>query len=104
MSVRHKLGDNYMQRPCLSFLLALILITSTSCDIPTKDNQLFTEEEISYFLEIAFSAEYGNEVEKIKKWTSDIRIEILGSPTPEDKKELNKVVSELNNLIDRFTW
>jgi len=57
-------------------------------------------KEIDYFLEIALGSEHGGASRTIKKWESDIRIEVIGSPTPEDLKSLRTVVSEVNGLVD----
>ena len=69
--------------------------------LPTATTQesAYTQEEIDYFLEIALGTEYGDSEQTIKKWTNDIRIEVLGTPTEEDLQTLEAVVEEINSLI-----
>ena len=60
----------------------------------------YTQAEIDYFLEVALGAEFGESEQVIKKWTKDVRIDVLGAPTEEDLQTLDRVVEEINNLID----
>lgn len=59
----------------------------------------YTPEEINYFLEIALGAEFSSGSNLIRKWDRDLRIKIIGSPTPEDLNTLESVIHELNNLV-----
>jgi len=59
----------------------------------------YTDKEIEYFKEIALGTEYGNNIQVIRKWDSDIRIKINGSPNEMDIQALNQVVSEINEII-----
>jgi len=64
---------------------------------PTKN---YTQEQIDYFLEITLGAEFGESDPRIRKWTEDLKIKIMGSPTVEDRRTLNKVVNEVNSIVD----
>lgn len=66
----------------------------------TKQMNVIRDQVVDYFLEIALGAEYGISDYTIKKWHSDIFIEIQGKPTPEDLKTLYQVVNELNQLVE----
>lgn len=59
----------------------------------------YTPEEINYFLEIALGAEFSTNSNIIRKWEGDLRIKVIGSPTPEDLKTLRTVINEINNLV-----
>ena len=59
----------------------------------------YTSEEINYFLEIAFGAEFSENSSIIRKWEGDLRIKVIGSPTSEDFKTLNTVINEINHLV-----
>jgi len=59
-----------------------------------------TQEQIDYFLEVALGSEWGGGSGVIRKWTQDLRIQVVGSPTPEDLTTLQAVVSELNQLTN----
>lgn len=66
---------------------------------PTVSN--YTDEEISYFNEIARSSEYSDQDKGLVcKWESDVNIFVTGEKPSELMSELNKVVGELNNIID----
>ncbi|WP_253188435.1 DUF2927 domain-containing protein [Leptolyngbya sp. 'hensonii'] len=59
----------------------------------------YQSEVINYFLEIAMGSEYGESTSVIRKWSGPIRIKIYGSPTLEDRRTLETVIREVNNLI-----
>lgn len=64
------------------------------------DRNPFPENEtVRYFLEIALGSEYGMGAFTVKKWKTDLKVEILGQPTAEDLQTLNRVIEELNRLI-----
>jgi hypothetical protein len=74
--------------------------TKTSIDngaIPS--NTMYSDEDLEYFFEIAFGAEYGSTTPILHKWASDIRIKINGLPTIDDTNTLNQVINELNSLM-----
>ena len=59
----------------------------------------YTAEELAYFYEIAFGAEYGQGASVLHKWTDDVRIKVVGSPTDSDLVTLNQAIADLNGLI-----
>jgi hypothetical protein len=65
---------------------------------PGKDNQ-FSKMERDYFNKIAKSSEYNGSCE-ISRWTSDMKIYVKGDKPDYLMDELNRVVSELNEIID----
>lgn len=60
----------------------------------------YTGEEIDYFAEVAFGAEFGGASARLRKWRQSIRIKTHGDPTAEDEATLTEVVEELDDLID----
>jgi len=64
-----------------------------------EEERVYSEQEIEYFFEIAFGAEYGSSDLVLHKWANDIRMKINGSPTDADLETLNLVIAELNNLL-----
>ena len=56
------------------------------------------EETISYFKDIALGFEFGNASEITRKWVSDMKVFVGGSPTPEMITELNSIIGEINEL------
>lgn len=58
-----------------------------------------TPDALKYFLEIALGSEYGLGDFTLKKWVTDIQLEIIGSPTLEDLQTMRMVIDELNEII-----
>jgi hypothetical protein len=58
----------------------------------------YSDEEINCFMESAFSPDdYGNSYDRVGKWNINVvRIKIIGSPTEEDMKTLNKAINDIN--------
>lgn len=82
------------------FLIVGCLYIEENRTIPTQEsNSKYTESEIEYFKEIALGTEYGNNQEVIRKWNTDIRIKVNGSPNERDIQTLNRVISDLNLII-----
>ena len=52
-----------------------------------------------YFLKIALGSEYGLGDFTVKKWSSDVKIEVVGHPTAGDLASLKRVIDELNALL-----
>jgi hypothetical protein len=71
-----------------------------SIPVETGNSQYrYTDKEIEYFTEIALGTEYGNNIQVIRKWDSDIRIKINGDPNEKDLQTLNQVISDINEII-----
>jgi len=85
----------YNTMKSLIIIFTLILIGCSG----SKDTNVYTQEEINYFTEIALGAEFGDTVPVIKKWKDNIRIKINGTPTAADIQTINSIVSDLNELI-----
>lgn len=61
----------------------------------------YTQDQIDYFLEIAMGSEFGRASPVVRKWTRDVRIEVIGSPTNEDRTTLNRVIEDINAILGR---
>jgi len=69
-------------------------------DIPSfRENSLYNSDELNYFLEIALGSEYGVGDFALRKWATDLRIEIFGQPTPQDLQTIHHVIEDINSLI-----
>ena len=62
-----------------------------------------SQDEIDYFIEIALGTEDGSSEQLPKKWISDPRIKVFGSPTDADLDTLKEVIEELNSLQTQIT-
>lgn len=101
--------------PLLTLLITLnCLVVTSACEVSQRSSsqtvssgnpitRAWTDEEIDYFEEIAFGAEYGDSVPNIVKWVNDVRIKVIGRPTDEDRATLNQVIKELNELVQGIT-
>lgn len=70
---------------------------------PTQSPSLserYSDEEIQYFLEIAFGAEFGSNGGTLRKWSGPIKVKVNGNPTAEDLNTLNTVAADLNQLTE----
>ena len=79
------------------FILPLV-----SCSFQSIANN-YSQEQNTYFTEIALGAEFGDEVPVIKKWTNDIRIKVIGEPTEADLQTITDIIDDLNELISGIT-
>ena len=67
----------------------------------TVDYSRYDDETNTYFKEIAIELEFSDLVKtEPVKWTEDMHIFLEANATPLIRKELNRIVSELNELID----
>jgi hypothetical protein len=63
-------------------------------------SQRYTAEAIRYFAELAFGAEYGDGASRLHRWAEDLIITVRGDPSDEDRAALDKVVQDLNEIIE----
>ncbi len=68
---------------------------------PLVSQELYTQDQIDYFLEIAMGSEFGRASPVVRKWTRDVRIKAIGSPTDKDRMTLNRVIEDINAIIGR---
>lgn len=57
----------------------------------------YTQDELDYFAEIAFGGEYSG-TPFVHKWRDDVEVRLAGTPTPEDRAEVERVAAELTVL------
>ncbi|GAA4302950.1 hypothetical protein GCM10023183_15100 [Nibribacter koreensis] len=58
----------------------------------------YDESVISYFKEIALGFQFGGSSEITRRWQTDVKVYIEGTPTAENLSEFQKVRSEINAL------
>ncbi len=67
----------------------------------TVDYSRYDDETNTYFKEIALELEFSDLVKtEPVRWTEDMHIFLEENATPLIRNELNRIVSELNDLID----
>ncbi len=73
-----------------------------ACDTAeVEEGGRYTEEELSYFAEIAFGSEFGGGSPVVHKWVRDVDVRLAGAYTRADSLELAKVLAELTVLTGR---
>ena len=63
----------------------------------------YSKETKEYFNEIALKTEFDGDRDKVSIWTTDMKIYVDGEKPDYLISELNKIVMELNDLIDPIT-
>ena len=59
----------------------------------------YSAETLEYFFEVALGSEFGNfSTSIIRKWQNDLTIELHGNPTISDLEELERIITEINEL------
>jgi len=91
-------------------LLILIICFHSSCNEDDEFIMMEMEEELpieedyqptqteQYFLDVALNAEFGAEINKLKKWDSDILIFVDHNGETELLDELDDILEEINSL------
>lgn len=77
---------------CLIFIFSIYLVPHTSFA------QKYSQEVKNYFKEVAIGSEFGKG-RKITKWNKNIKIFLMGEKIGYMESELNKIISELNQLV-----
>lgn len=87
------------------FILFLMFATLFSACIPKEEDDETTpeltqydESVISYFKDIALGFLFGGSSEITRRWETDMKVYIEGTPTAENLSEFQKVRSEINAL------
>lgn len=85
-------------------LLAVLAILFGGCSLTAAEIKVntYSGDEVDYFTEIAFGAERGQKDPHIRKWTSDVQLQITGAATAEDSAVVLSVVDEINALIQEI--
>jgi len=88
-----------------TLILSLIVIFSFTACVPTASTQRlnpqlskFELNVISYFKDIVLGSEFGDVSSVVRKWNTDIKVFVNGSPSAELTTELEGIISELNSL------
>lgn len=63
----------------------------------------YSDQAIEYFQEIAFGSEWSEGDFPIRKWKSNPKITVIGSPTTEDSKALENTMNDINQAQDSIT-
>ncbi len=75
----------------------------TASEVDAIFGEQYSAQEKRYFKEVALGAEYGQTRAEIRKWRTDIPVRVHGSPTPDDLTELQKIITDINDILDGLT-
>ena len=79
-----------------SFALACFLASTTFAGAQGANCPQLTPAQYQRFIDITLQDEDGNDERNfVIRWESDIRMEVLGSPTAEDRSNLEAVIADL---------
>ncbi|NND34488.1 MAG: DUF2927 domain-containing protein [Saprospiraceae bacterium] len=92
---------------CIVVGTSLLVSCQKDADFPDVDPTFelseYQREIVSYFQEIALGFEFGSASKITRKWVDTMQIFIGGMPSPELLLELDKIISEINELAsDHF--
>ena len=59
-----------------------------------------SQSTIEYFKKVAMGREFSSSKNYIRRWTTDVKIFVEGSDSPELENELSRIVSDLNDIVD----
>ena len=77
-----------------------VLAVSRTLDTAHPDSAVeYSASAVDYFSRTAFGVEYGESEPVLHKWTDDLRISVLGTPTVADLATLRELIDELNILL-----
>lgn len=87
----------------LLLICSTLLLTNCSNEpvdaVKCSDIDLFSLNNTQQlFYDIAYNQEFGDDSERLRKWSSNISFFVTGSPTTELIGELNLVINQINNL------
>jgi hypothetical protein len=74
------------------------VLFSCSSDDEKPALSIYQNEVITYFQEIALGFEFGSATEVTRKWQSEMKIFIGGTPDTELSNELQSIITEINTL------
>lgn len=73
---------------------------NTNTNDETKSTKVRSQEVMDYYDDIVMNSEFNGRRDKAFRWTTDMKIYVEGEPTSELLSELNRIVGELNDIIN----
>jgi len=77
---------------------------------PNKENfdesrySSHSQEVINYFKQVTMGREFDSQKNYIKRWNTDVKIYVKGETNSELNSELNRIVSDLNDIIETINF
>ena len=92
--------DRGLPRISLGCFLIIILLTFASCgsDPEPEFPDTYRQDVITYFDHVALGFEFGDASEVTRKWNTDMKLFIGGKPPQYLRDELDRIITELNDL------
>jgi hypothetical protein len=84
------------------FLILVLVLLLSSCTEEEAEKEAaldaYSKSVISYFQEIALGFEFGSATKITRRWETNMKIFVGGSPSAAHLAELNKIATEVNQL------
>ncbi|HEY9811755.1 MAG TPA: DUF2927 domain-containing protein [Halomicronema sp.] len=77
-----------------------LFVKQNSVFTPSPNFSFLSTKQIDYFLEVAMGSEFSQSNSVVRKWQGDIKVQVIGTPTPEDITTLVQVMNEVNFLAE----
>jgi len=92
-----------MKKRILSVLLGVLVLLSSAFSLAeTADGEDVRLQALSALMQSGFSAEYGDEKNRLTRWTEEILIYAGGDPTQEDLFMLDDFIGQLNSGVENL--
>jgi uncharacterized protein YejL (UPF0352 family) len=90
----------------LASVVVFVFFSAFSYDLGGRERAVLSDYQkdvVTYFKEVALGFEFGEAKNVTRKWRSNMKIYVAGNVTDTHKRELQNIISELNQLItDNF--
>jgi hypothetical protein len=82
----------------LFVICVLLSLFLASCDNGEEFPDTYRQDVIDYFQHVALGFEFGDATEVTRKWNTDMKLFIGGTPDQALRTELDRIIGELNEL------
>jgi hypothetical protein len=96
------INDIFLRRFVAMLCVSVPLFTACQDDNGSADDPINPDQSVvyNYFKQITLGSEFGNSSQHIRKWNSEMRVFLKGDEIPYMEDELEKIINELNELIE----
>lgn len=95
-------GQSLTLKRVILLMISLFLLSCEDDDISLNNcsevNLLELSESQKLFYDLAFNQEFGDDTDRLRKWSSNISFFVEGNPSQELRTELQEVIDQINNL------
>jgi hypothetical protein len=85
---------------CILPLVCSILLLLSSCDKSDEFPDTYRQDVIAYFQHVALGFEFGDAAAVTRKWDTDMKLFVGGTPDQALRSELDRIIGEINELTE----